>query len=143
MNAIRKIVLAAAVIAAVYTVRGMALEEEESELLQCGRLLTAPEQRNDSYVERKYAPDRTVDILHVAINVTPDFKARTIRGVTSIRFAPIARAGGILAGCSRSAGLLGSREHRDCRLQCDGREDCDHVPSADPAGTGNNGRGHL
>jgi aminopeptidase N len=87
-----KIVLAAVVIAAVCAVRGMALEEEESELLQCGRLWTAPEQANTSYVERKYAPDRTVDILHVAIDVTPDFKARTIRGVTSIRFAPIARA---------------------------------------------------
>ncbi len=92
MNVIRKIVLAAAVIAAVCAAPGVALEEEESELLQCGRLWAAPEQGSASYVERKYAPDRTVDILHVAIDVTPDFKARTIRGVTSIRFAPIARA---------------------------------------------------
>jgi aminopeptidase N len=51
----------------------------------------APERKSDSYVERKYAPDRTVDILHVAIDITPDFKARSIKGVTSIRFAPIAR----------------------------------------------------
>jgi aminopeptidase N len=92
MNAIRKIVLAAAMTAAVCAVPGMAFEEEESELLQCGRLWAAPEQGSTSYVERKYAPDRMVDILHVAIDVTPDFKARTIRGVTSIRFAPIARA---------------------------------------------------
>jgi len=64
---------------------------EEFELLQCGRLRMAPAQNSDSYVERKYAPDRTVDILHVAIDVTPDFKARTIKGVASIRFAPIAK----------------------------------------------------
>jgi aminopeptidase N len=51
----------------------------------------APAPKGDSYVDRQYAPDRTVDILHVAIDVTPDFKARTIKGVTSIRFAPIAR----------------------------------------------------
>jgi len=89
MNAIRKIVLAAAVLTALGAGRGLALEE--SELLQCGRWWQAPEPGDNSYVERKYAPDRLVDILHVAIDVTPDFKARTIRGVTSIRFAPIAR----------------------------------------------------
>jgi aminopeptidase N len=64
---------------------------EETDLLECGRLSQAPESKSSASVERKYAPDRTVDILHVAIDVTPDFKARTIKGVTSIRFAPIAR----------------------------------------------------
>ncbi|MCL5279039.1 MAG: HEAT repeat domain-containing protein [Planctomycetes bacterium] len=92
MKTVRKVVLAAVAVAAVYAARGIAFEEEESDLFQCARLSMAPAQNNDTYVERKYAPDRTVDILHVAIDVTPDFKARTIRGVTSIRFAPIARA---------------------------------------------------
>jgi len=69
--------------------RGVSVEE--ADLLQCARLVMAPEQRSGSYVQRKYAPDRTVDILHVAIDITPDFKARTIKGVTSIRFAPIAK----------------------------------------------------
>src|SRR5512146_2040854 len=64
---------------------------EESELLECGWLMRAPTEKNGSYVEQKYAPDRRVDILHVAIDITPDFKARTIKGVASIRFAPIAR----------------------------------------------------
>jgi len=41
--------------------------------------------------ERKYAPDRKVDILHVVIDVTPDFKARTVAGTTTLRFVPIAR----------------------------------------------------
>ena len=39
--------------------------------------------------ERQYAPDRKVDILHITIDVTPDFKSRTIVGATAIRFAPI------------------------------------------------------
>ena len=41
--------------------------------------------------ERKYAPDRKVDIIHITIDVTPDFKARTIAGTTAIKFAPIAK----------------------------------------------------
>ena len=41
--------------------------------------------------ERKYAPDRKVDILHVIIDVTPDFKARTVSGTTVINFTPIAK----------------------------------------------------
>jgi len=42
-------------------------------------------------VERQYAPDRKVDILHITIDVTPDFKARTVAGTTTISFAPIAK----------------------------------------------------
>ncbi|MHC4707157.1 MAG: M1 family aminopeptidase, partial [Planctomycetota bacterium] len=41
--------------------------------------------------ERKYAPDRKVDIIHVTIDLTPDFKARTITGTTTIKFVPIAK----------------------------------------------------
>ena len=41
--------------------------------------------------ERQYAPDRKVDILHITIDVTPDFKSRTIVGTTTIKFAPISR----------------------------------------------------
>ena len=45
----------------------------------------------DSSAHRKYAPDREVDILHLAIDVTPDFKQRTVSGQTTIRFKPIAK----------------------------------------------------
>ncbi len=41
--------------------------------------------------ERQYAPDREVDILHVVIEVTPDFAEQTVQGKTTIRFAPIAQ----------------------------------------------------
>jgi len=39
--------------------------------------------------ERRYAPDRKADILHITIDVTPDFKMRTVAGTTTIKFAPI------------------------------------------------------
>ena len=42
--------------------------------------------------ERNYAPDRTVDIRHITIDVTPDFQDRTVAGTTTIRFVPINRA---------------------------------------------------
>ena len=42
-------------------------------------------------VKRQYAPDRKVDIIHITIDVTPDFKARTISGTTTITFVPIAK----------------------------------------------------
>ena len=39
--------------------------------------------------EPQYAPDREADILHITIDVTPNFKNRTIAGTTMIKFAPI------------------------------------------------------
>jgi len=41
--------------------------------------------------EPQYAPDREADILHITIDVTPDFKTRTISGTTTIKFSPISR----------------------------------------------------
>jgi aminopeptidase N len=41
--------------------------------------------------EPQYAPDREADILHITIDVTPNFKTRTVAGTTTIKFAPISR----------------------------------------------------
>lgn len=38
---------------------------------------------------RKYARDRLVDILHLRLDVTPDFSRRSIRAVAGIRLSPI------------------------------------------------------
>lgn len=51
----------------------------------------AGENDGKNFVERKYAPDRKVNILHITIDVTPDFNQRTVDGITTIRFAPIAK----------------------------------------------------
>jgi aminopeptidase N len=45
----------------------------------------------DSPDHRKYAPVRDVDILHLALDVTPDFKQRTVAVVTRIAFKPLAQ----------------------------------------------------
>ena len=41
--------------------------------------------------ERQYAPDREADVLHIIIDVTPNFMNRTIAGTTKIKFAPISK----------------------------------------------------
>ncbi|WP_372897820.1 M1 family aminopeptidase [Stieleria sp.] len=38
----------------------------------------------------QYAPDRQVDVLHLKLDVTPDFDARTVAGTVSITAQPIA-----------------------------------------------------
>lgn len=40
---------------------------------------------------RKYAPDRQVDVLHIKIDVTPDFEKNTVSGTTTLTFAPISK----------------------------------------------------
>ena len=45
----------------------------------------------DSSEFLKYAPSREIDILHVAIDATPDFKARSVSAKTTLRFVPIAK----------------------------------------------------
>src|SRR6185503_17386763 len=62
----------------------------ESEALHCARG-HAWFAAADSPDYRKYAPSREIDILHLTLDVTPDFKARTISGKAVLRFKPIAR----------------------------------------------------
>lgn len=45
----------------------------------------------DSSEFLKYAPSREIDILHLAIDVTPDFKGRSVTGKATLRFKPIAK----------------------------------------------------
>ncbi len=40
---------------------------------------------------RQYAPDREAEIHHLALDVTPDFSRRVIRGEAILTFAPIAK----------------------------------------------------
>jgi aminopeptidase N len=63
----------------------------ESEAIYCNKshlFLAGP----DSSEHRKYAPSREVDILHLAIDVTPDFQQRSVEGKVTLRFRPIAKA---------------------------------------------------
>jgi aminopeptidase N len=64
--------------------------ENEETSIQCRKSASflAP---IDSTDYRKYAPEREVLVLHLAIEITPDFKQRTIEGKTTIRFKPNAK----------------------------------------------------
>lgn len=57
----------------------------------CAGLAAAFAAGPDSPDYRKYAPDREIDILHLTLDVTPDFKARTVTGSATWKFKPIAR----------------------------------------------------
>ncbi len=45
----------------------------------------------DSPERFKYAPDREVNVLHLALDVTPDFKQRTIKAAAVTRFKPLSK----------------------------------------------------
>ncbi len=64
---------------------------ESSEELACHKssaLFAAP----DSSEFFKYAPSREVDVLHLKLDVTPDFKERTVSGTATITFKPIGKS---------------------------------------------------
>src|SRR5690349_23328762 len=62
--------------------------ETETETIQCLKSSTflAPA---DSPDHLKYAPDREVQVLHLALEVTPDFKQRTVAGKAVWQFKPL------------------------------------------------------
>lgn len=57
----------------------------------CGRDHAAEAAAASGDGTRKYAPDRLVDVQHIKINVTPDFKHRTIAATTTLVFAAISK----------------------------------------------------
>jgi aminopeptidase N len=63
---------------------------EENQELRChmAALALAPADSPDA---RKYAPDRKMDIANLALDVTPDFKRRTIAAKATLTFKPIAK----------------------------------------------------
>ncbi len=65
--------------------------QAESESLECGQAQAWLAAVADSPDYLKYAPSREIDILHLALEVTPDFKARTISGKATLRFKPMAK----------------------------------------------------
>ena len=67
---------------------GIAWAEAEELYCRMGHAHLAPP---DSSEHRKYAPDREIDVLHLALDVTPDWNERTVAGTAMFRFKPIAK----------------------------------------------------
>ena len=61
--------------------------EREAECFKTSAFFAPP----DSPEYRKYAPDRAIAVVNLAIDVTPDFTNRTIASKTTITFKPIAQ----------------------------------------------------
>lgn len=51
----------------------------------------AADNNSSAQSTRHYAPSRLVDVVHLKIDVIPDFKSRSISGWTTITFRPIAK----------------------------------------------------
>ena len=51
----------------------------------------ADEEESAKPGNRKYAPDRLVDMVHIKLEVTPDFRQRTVTGTASFRFVPLGK----------------------------------------------------
>jgi aminopeptidase N len=68
-----------------------AISESEALELHCGKsfLQAASVDLSDS---RKYAPAREIDLLHLILDVTPNFETKTVAVKTTLRFAPIAKS---------------------------------------------------
>ncbi|MEJ0088803.1 MAG: M1 family metallopeptidase [Limisphaerales bacterium] len=56
--------------------------------IECFESVRLPAQGDASSV-RQYAPDREVQMIHLALDVTPDFKQRTVEGKAVITFQPL------------------------------------------------------
>ncbi|HAM71134.1 MAG TPA: hypothetical protein DCM86_05780, partial [Verrucomicrobiales bacterium] len=70
---------------------GLLLQAVGGDLLE-DHLQAAPGQPGaDGSSPLQYAPSREVDIQHLALDITPDFKRRTIEGTATLTFTPIAR----------------------------------------------------
>ncbi len=58
--------------------------------LDLGREAAAFWQDSADVPTRQYAPSRKIDILHLALDITPDFEQRRIQGTAILQFKPIA-----------------------------------------------------
>jgi len=64
------------------------LGDDQAGYSQLETALRAPMESADN---RKYAPDKGMEVKNLAIDITPDFKQRTIHGAVTLVFKPIAR----------------------------------------------------
>src|ERR1043166_7011729 len=56
------------------------------------RAALAPPPSSPGSAPRQYARDREMELLHLALDVTPNFKQRTVSGTATLTFKPIAKS---------------------------------------------------
>lgn len=60
-----------------------------AEEIACSHGQLKPPQSGPGSGVRRYAPDCTADLLHLALDVTPDFKSRSVSGKATLTFKPV------------------------------------------------------
>ena len=70
---------------------GTAAEERAAVCRYCEHTATNAAAAAATTSIRHYAPDRLVDVLHIKLDVTPDFDGQTVAGTARLSFAPIAK----------------------------------------------------
>lgn len=85
MNPVRKFLLVCLIAAALVRPSGA---DETSRTAHASPLAGA---RSEGEAGRKYAPDREVDIIHLKLDITPDFDGRTLEGTAFLTFTPVSR----------------------------------------------------
>jgi aminopeptidase N len=73
--------------------QGASASELQEVCRYCGRMHRAAPMLGDLPTTngRQYAPDRQVDVRHIRLDVTPDFKEHTVAGTATLRFKPISK----------------------------------------------------
>src|SRR5687767_248844 len=52
----------------------------------------APENAQGARGARHYAPTRQIDVLHLALDVVPNFTNRSVAGTVSMKFVPVIKS---------------------------------------------------
>ncbi len=87
---VKKLVLVSLLASATVFSARAAAESSENWICSCGKHHFMPAPRGD-LPGRKYARDKLVDVEHLKLDVTPDFKTRSVAGTATLSFSPIAR----------------------------------------------------
>lgn len=64
---------------------------EQYQCAHCAIMARLDPSKPGASPSNKYAPDRIVDILHLKLDITPDFATQELEGVATIDFSPIAK----------------------------------------------------
>ncbi len=76
---------------AIFSSRLVAEEQHICRYCSAALHLREIDDEDDAPDSRKYAPARYIDLLHLKLDVTPDFKRRTVAGTATLDFVPIAK----------------------------------------------------
>ena len=64
--------------------------EEQYHCAHCAIMAAHDLSKPGAFPKNQYAPDRIVDMLHLKLEITPDFDTQELEGTATLNFSPIA-----------------------------------------------------